>query len=84
MCKGKKSAFVVKCDVSGSSTFEELLRILDDFRHSGVVCGLRNLTQAGGNPKCMCRAVCRNCIDWARYWSFVPNIVSEKSAIKNM
>jgi len=42
--RGKKSAFVVKCDVSGFSSFEEQLRMLDDFRHSSVVCGLRKLT----------------------------------------
>ena len=54
VCGGKKCAFVVHCDVSGSSSFEELLRFLD-----GVDWGLLNLTKAGGTTQCVCRAVFR-------------------------
>jgi len=43
VCWGK-IAFVVKCDVSGSGSFEELLRRLEYFRHGAVLCGLHNVS----------------------------------------
>ena len=52
------------------------LKMLDAFRYSGMVWGLRNWTYTGGIMQCMCRAFFQNCIKWSRYWSVLSNIVA--------